>query len=169
MGSTLTVDNIVGATTAANVKLPAGAVLNCVQFVYPTYSTTTSSSYAASGITMNITPKYTSSKVLVQITATVGNSGADAAENAFALYRAIGGASASEIETFERGIFVNSSDNNAVHADASVAFQFLDSPNTTSNTVYTLYGRTSAGTLRYNDHQVSGKGQSAITLWEIAG
>ena len=27
MASTLTVDNIVGATTAGNVKLPAGAVL----------------------------------------------------------------------------------------------------------------------------------------------
>ena len=30
MGSTLTVDNIVGATTAANVKLPAGTVLQTV-------------------------------------------------------------------------------------------------------------------------------------------
>ena len=27
MGSTLTVDNIVGATTAANVKFPAGSVV----------------------------------------------------------------------------------------------------------------------------------------------
>ena len=33
MGSTLTVDNIVGATTAANVKLPAGHVVQTVQFL----------------------------------------------------------------------------------------------------------------------------------------
>jgi len=32
MGSTLTVDNIVGATTAANVKLPAGTVLQTQTF-----------------------------------------------------------------------------------------------------------------------------------------
>ena len=33
MASTLTVDNIVGATTAANVKLPAGHVVQTVQFL----------------------------------------------------------------------------------------------------------------------------------------
>ena len=32
MGSTLTVDNIVGATTAANVKMPAGHVVQVVQY-----------------------------------------------------------------------------------------------------------------------------------------
>ena len=168
--STLSVDTIQGQTAAANVKFPAGAVLNCIQFVYSTYAQITASSYAATGITMNITPKYTSSKVLVQISATVGNNGSNAGENAFALYRAIGGAGAAEIETFERGIFTYSGSGGPnVHVDASCLFQFLDSPNTTSNIVYTLYARASAGTLRINDHQLSGQGQSAITLWEIAG
>ncbi len=32
MGSTLTVDNIVGATTAANVKFPAGSIVQAVQY-----------------------------------------------------------------------------------------------------------------------------------------
>ena len=33
MGSTLTVDNIVGATTAANVKLPEGSIVQTVQYL----------------------------------------------------------------------------------------------------------------------------------------
>ena len=33
MGSTLTVDNIVGATTAANVKLPAGHIVQTAQYL----------------------------------------------------------------------------------------------------------------------------------------
>ena len=45
MGSTLTVDNIVGATTAANVKLPAGTILQTVRGEYRTYTTFTSTSF----------------------------------------------------------------------------------------------------------------------------
>ena len=33
MASTLTVDNIVGATTAANVKLPTGSIVQTVQYI----------------------------------------------------------------------------------------------------------------------------------------
>ena len=167
MGSTLIVDNIVGSTTAANVKLPAGAVLNCVQFVYPTYQGITASSYTATGITMNITPKYTSSKVLVLIGAGgCGVSGANNGEAAASLVRTIGG-SATTIETYER--FVFSSGSSAVHISTSAFLSFLDSPNTTSATTYTLHARTNGGTLRFNDHQVSGNASSQITLMEIAG
>ena len=35
MASTLTVDNIVGATTAANVKLPEGSIVQTVQYLRP--------------------------------------------------------------------------------------------------------------------------------------
>ena len=67
MGSTLTVDNIVGATTAANVKLPAGAVLQTKQFVHPTADSITSTSFTNSSVTVNITPKYSTSKIRVTI------------------------------------------------------------------------------------------------------
>ena len=169
MASTLTVDTIVGATTATSVKLPAGAVLNCVQFVYPTYQGITANSYAATGITMNITPKYTSSKVLVLISAGgCGVSGANNGEAAASLVRTIGG-SATTIETFERFVFSSAADGNANHISISAFLSFLDSPNTTSATTYTLHARTSAGTLRFNDHQVSGNASSQITLLEISG
>ena len=65
MGSTLTVDNIVGATTAANVKLPAGCVLQVVQGETLTQITNSSSSYG-SVVDASITPKFSSSKILIQ-------------------------------------------------------------------------------------------------------
>lgn len=166
-----TIQNTAGtAPTAADLGLNvAGSVLQVLQFVYPTYEQVTSSSYVATGITKAITPASSSSKILVNMTVTAGNSGSNTAENAFALYRSIGGGTASSIETFERAIFAHDTGGSGVHVDASIALSFLDSPSTTSAITYTLYARTNTGTLRINDHQVGGNGQSTITLMEIAG
>ena len=63
MASTLTVDNIVGATTAANVKFPAGSVLQVVQGTVGE-----SSGNNASNITLinqSFTPKFSGSKFYV--------------------------------------------------------------------------------------------------------
>ena len=178
MASELQVTTIRGVPTGANanqINIPAGQVLyapghviQVLQFVYPTYQQLSSSSYAASGITKAITPVSSSSKILVNMTVTAGNSGSNAGENAFALYRSIGGATASSIETFERAVFTYDPGGSSVHVDSSIALSFLDSPSTTSAITYTLYARTNTGTLRINDHQVSGNGQSTITLMEIA-
>jgi len=75
MGSTLTVDNIVGATTAANVKMPAGHVLQVVEasgsgIIYFGNST---SSYTDL-ITLNITPKYSNSLIAVHCFQTLNTS-----------------------------------------------------------------------------------------------
>ncbi len=158
-----------GAVTVAGIPIRSGSVLQVVQFVYHTYQQLTSSSYNATGITKAITPVSSSNKILVNMTVTAGNSGSSAGENAFALYRSIGGATAASIETFERSIFCYDPGGQNVHVDASIALSFLDSPSTTSAVTYTLYGRTNSGILRINDHQVSGQGQSTITLMEIAG
>ena len=68
MGSTLTVDNIVGATTAANVKMPAGAVLQVQQAYARGGVNASSTTFVASGIDIDFTPKYATSKVLIQVT-----------------------------------------------------------------------------------------------------
>ena len=65
MGSTLTVDNIVGATTAANVKLPAGSIVQVVQTTpaSTTHVTLTSSSMVeiSTAMRVTITPKFATS------------------------------------------------------------------------------------------------------------
>ena len=68
MGSTLTVDNIVGATTAANVKLPAGTVLQTVSGTFSDVDHSfTANSWADidSSLNLSITPKYATSKLLI--------------------------------------------------------------------------------------------------------
>jgi len=70
MASTLTVDNIVGATTAANVKLPAGGIVNygLVEYSIGTGGSQsyTSTSYTdITGATISYTPKYSGSKCLI--------------------------------------------------------------------------------------------------------
>ena len=67
MGSTLTVDNIQGATAAASVKLPSGYV---IQTQYGSQSgartTSTSTSWVdVTGSSVTITPKYNTSKILI--------------------------------------------------------------------------------------------------------
>ena len=68
MGSTLTVDNIVGATTAANVKLPAGTVLQKIVTQSSSNQGINSTSFVAvSSLTASITPKFANSRLVVTI------------------------------------------------------------------------------------------------------
>ena len=64
--STLSVDTIQGQTTAANVKLPAGTVLQTVNATHATATTSTSSSFVATLLHAAITPKFSSSKILAR-------------------------------------------------------------------------------------------------------
>ena len=79
MASTLTVDNIVGATTAANVKLP-GAVIQTVTTELNTTSgagSITSASYTElTGLRCTITPKLTGSKIYYRANIMCGNNNA---------------------------------------------------------------------------------------------
>ena len=60
--STLSVDTITGQTTAANVKFPAGSVLQTTTSVsHGGYVNTNSASLVASGQIATITPKYSNS------------------------------------------------------------------------------------------------------------
>ena len=77
MGSTLTVDNIVGATTAANVKFPAGAIVQTLQFTAGEQTISAGSGTTVINGTFN--PKFSGSKFIVSAfipncTATSGGS-----------------------------------------------------------------------------------------------
>ena len=68
MASTLTVDNIVGATASANVKLPAGYVIQTVSYgIGSGYTNSTSVDISSGNVIIGggtITPKYATSKIL---------------------------------------------------------------------------------------------------------
>ena len=65
MASTLTVDNIVGATTATSVKLPEGCVLQTKSMVRTGDGTNSSgTTFTDTGLSIIITPKYAISKIM---------------------------------------------------------------------------------------------------------
>ena len=138
--STLSVDTITGQTTAANVKLPAGSVLQAQSFDYTGSAFTSSStSHVATPITVTITPKYSSSKVLILCSTNLRKTTTTTAYGIdLALYRAIGGASASNIrDRWQWTLNWNESQQQWAHWMG----HYLDSPSTTSSTVYTLYAK----------------------------
>ena len=68
MGSTLTVDNIVGATTAANVKMPVGTVLQKIITQTNSNQAINSTSFVGvSSLTASITPKFANSRLVVTV------------------------------------------------------------------------------------------------------
>ena len=145
MASTLTVDNIVGATTAANVKTPAGTVLQTQVNKYDTEVTTTSSTFAATGASVTITPKFATSHILVGIQGTVymfGNSITTEPKVGFKLYRSEGGGSDVEIRSFldsNNYTFKNEYGANNYWESSSFYFTHLHDVDTTSAVVYKLY------------------------------
>ena len=71
MGSTLTVDNIVGATTAANITMPVamkstGTPIQTVYAIIQTHPQYSSTSYVATDVQVAITPKFADSKFLIE-------------------------------------------------------------------------------------------------------
>ena len=77
MTSTLKVDSIVGSTTAGNVKLPTGTVLQTIFAETSTKTTINSTTYIDSTLTATITPKYSTSKILILSSLTFDNASND--------------------------------------------------------------------------------------------
>ena len=175
MASTLTVDNIVGATTAGNVKLPAGTPVQIVNTSFSTQTKVTSTSYAAiSGASLAITPKFATSKILVMVNFSIrvydGNT--NYANGSFQILRgstAISGSVPTDGSgTFEVGAF--DSGGSSVELNMRYTNLVLDSPSTTSATTYSvkmaMYG--SAGGEIGVNLGGSANGTSHIILQEIA-
>tara|TARA_R100001377_G_scaffold11619_1_gene5807 strand:- start:550 stop:1017 length:468 start_codon:yes stop_codon:yes gene_type:complete len=154
--STLTVKGI-EAPTGYDLDMPAGATLQVVNAVNTTYATSTSSTYSDTGLTATITPKFSTSKILIIISACLGNSTA-AKNNNVIIVRG-----STELQSFSRVMF-----NGASHSSAQQSFINLDSPNTTSSTTYKLQFMTDSGAFRFNDSS-GDTPSSTITLMEVAG
>tara|TARA_B100000902_G_scaffold205081_1_gene195526 strand:+ start:979 stop:1512 length:534 start_codon:yes stop_codon:yes gene_type:complete len=175
--STLTVDNIVGATTAANVKLPAGTILQTQTFqgyngdgAHTNFSIS-SQTYGATDCAVSITPKYSSSKILV----TMHGQGfyQDAVvTNAvkMALYRSVGGASFAAVPGLPSGqvsrhiAYFNHSTASSLQ---QASFQHLDSPATTSAVIYKIYLARLQGS-GYGRFLANGDDSFSITAQEIS-
>ena len=146
-------DGITGA------DLPAGSVLQVVSATTATETSSTTSSYADTGLSASITPTSSSSKILVLVGQRLFcNNDAGVNGGLLKLMR-----DSTDLVLADR---IGLSDNTGA-MDVYFSTAYLDSPETTSSVTYkTRFGRNSvSGTVFV---QLSGA-RSTITLMEIAG
>ena len=156
--STLSVDTIQGQTTSTKVKMPAGSILQTVTAAHSAYVTTTSTEFNI--FTLNITPKYNTSKILVLCDIGMYMNG-DAAQirGDFMIRR-----DTTLIRGTESGGTGYFRDGSGRIKSWMTSFNHLDSPSTTSQITYKMAwkGHTHAAGGQFNEHYTS------MTLMEIA-
>ena len=175
--STLSVDTIQGQTTAANVKLPAGCVLQVLSTTKTdTFTTSSTGPIDITGLSVSITPKYATSKILVMFDVhIVGNdSGTGLRLLRGSTNLALGDASGSRARMTAIGFYSNGASPN-VYSGGQTSMSFLDSPSTTSATTYKLQAQClstngiNINMSRYDtDNGNASRGSSTITVMEIA-
>ena len=154
----------------ASANMPTGSVLQVVNTTTVStgaYFTTTSTSYVATGLSVNITPKFSNSKILVTAQAIVQNNQAQYAVLG-TIYRG-----ATNLATGTSPSVLQYSRLGASTASLVVPMniQFLDSPATTSSTTYQVYVAIESGGTAYFGAAVGSAGSDVlqITAMEIAG
>jgi hypothetical protein len=149
---------------AAWQAIAGGKVLQVLQTVDTTARSTSSTSFVTTSISGVITPSSVSSKILVSVHGAQGwNTGALVF---YTIYR--GG---SDINgTGLSGLYITAESDTASSSLATVAFQYLDAPSTTSALTYTLYWKVNSAYPMYLGRNNSGNATcpTYITLTEIS-
>ncbi len=139
--------------------LPTGSVLQVVSTDATTQSTTTSSSYANySALNTSITPTSATSKILIIASLNLYE-GATNSNYQITLYR-----NSTDLGSGNGNGFIYAYGSNSMNLSFPAIVTYLDSPATTSSTTYGIYGKTSSGTLYFNN----GACKVSMTLMEIA-
>jgi hypothetical protein len=156
---------ITGLTTtgiSSVQKLPAGSVLQVVSATYSTITSTSTITYADSGLTVSITPSSATNKILVLVSINgVYKSGVDCCLNARLNRDATSISNITGLAAYTGG---------AGTGTGSAAFNYLDSPSSTSSIEYKLQiASSNAGrSVSINDYAAVLGSVSAITVMEIA-
>jgi hypothetical protein len=144
--STLSVDTIQGKTTAGTVAMPTGHVIQTQVFGVSDEVAFNSTSFVATNTTVNITPQFSTSKILIYFTAPL-YIGAEGNHGIATVYRETGTASAASAISGTNlsgtpwgfgSVHVDSADNNNSYAGGNICGAHLDSPSTTSQLRYTV-------------------------------
>jgi len=139
-------------------KMPAGSIIQVKQSSFSTYATFNNSSFSAiSGFTVDISPKFASSKILITLNLLLEIRSA----SVVAIDLTRGGSS---ITSNEGGFRANESANGGY-----TTFSYLDSPETTSTVTYGVRTRTSNSDYTFNNYIGGGPGNSYLTAMEVVG
>jgi hypothetical protein len=154
----------------ATTQASAGCVLQVVSGTYNTNTSTTSTSYVDTGLSLSITPKFSNSKILVIASQQFFASRAtNSAGHALSLVR-----NSTQVIDFSAGSAYNAGYVGAGGASSATivgyaTVQYLDSPATTSSTTYKLQGKISTSANSQIVYYQESGANSIITLMEIAG
>ena len=153
------------------VSMPTGSVLQVVHGSYGSSVSSSSSTYADTGLTLNITPSSTSSKILVSVShpelARIGSGVPSSIKIGIKLMR-----DSTDLTLMCDGImdyvmgYQNSNGSGWIDM-AGPSVTYLDSPSSTSALTYKTQFRNTTGNT--NGVRIVGSGTSRITLMEIAG
>ena len=158
---TFVVDGTNGLTFPnSTTQASAGKVLQVVNTILSTYTSTSSSSPVTTGLSISITPTSATSKIL----STTSLNGCNCSNN-----------NAFRFDIFRNGSSIIQLDDIfgylAQGGNMSWGSQYLDSPATTSATTYALYfySQTGASAVYFNNYYgASGRTKSLFTAMEIA-
>ena len=171
MTSTLKTDKIEGVTASGTVQMPAGTTVQVASLSNTgrgAHVVTTSSSYSAINTSwdLTITPKFSSSKILLlgNLSCIMGGSNK---YGYVTIYRSVGGSNTDIGDTQGYGVMVVESDGGWTN----MKLQHLDSPSTTSAITYKIYAKSDG----YNDFYIGWSSSSSastnlvyLTALEIA-
>ena len=158
MTSRLLVDKIEGKSTAGTVQMPEGSIVQIKETVSTATINTTSTSYVASGVVVSITPKFQSSKFIIQ-TSGISDCHTGVGHNMTAnVYQKIGSGSYSDVGKVWYQIF---GDNFGVPHYGKLILTH----NTTSTLSYQIYYKSSSSNGVYVNAY---GGQHVIQVMEVA-
>ena len=162
MASILTVDNLVGKTTANTVHVPG----HIIQTVYDDFSTTvstTSTSFVDTGVQATITPKFSNSKILIHVSQALSMVGPD--DNQYQANLVI--ADGSNNVLFGATSWDQFRIKDQIAFSWQTSLQYRHSPNTTNAFTYKTRMKSQYGTGN-NVYAQYTNSNSSITLMEIA-
>ena len=165
--STLRVDKIEGMDTASKVIMPAGITLQTLEGFTYTRATSTSATFVDSGVSVAITPKFSTSKVLIICKHTFETNSSTSVRAGLRLLR-----DTTNIAELDNMIGYNyNTGENHVTGGTGVGL-VLDSPNTTSTITYKsqFNNNSASGTVYCNADDSSSyeRSRGSIIVMEIA-
>ena len=151
----------------ATTQASAGNVLQVVQATYATATSTSSTSFVDGGLSGTITPKFSTSKILVEVIHNGVGKGSQNVNNC-AFFRLVKNGSTLYYIDEDVGFTGTTISQNV----GSSAFSYLDSAGGTSPIVYsTQFANYNNGNIVWlNNYSLNAaRTNSTMTLWEIAG
>jgi hypothetical protein len=144
-------------------SLPTGSVIQVVNATYATQTTTTSTTYVDSGLSVSITPKFATSKILILTNGVCNYSRVLTNIDAGFGVQLVRGATSIYNYSLAFYLYIQgaSSTNDMF---SQFCMNYLDSPATTSSTTYKLQFRSYTGTVKIQADSIP----TSIILMEIA-